>query len=150
MKADPGGEQVHPKEEPEPGSPSGRIEGEDLDPDLIVKAWQDYASSVEKSKPRVYSTLQNNRPVVKADGTILVLLNSEAQRENFIKNVKPDLSRFICRAAGLELVEIQTDVVEMEKNGKKIYTDQDKLDFLIKKNPALGQLKSRFALDFDD
>ncbi len=150
LKGDPVREQGHPTEEPEPGSTPGRVEGVVLDPDVLVKAWQDYALSVEKSKPRVFSTLQNNRPAVKADGTILVLLNSEAQKENFIKNVKSDLSRFICKATGLEVVEIQTDVVEMEKNGKKIYTDQDKLDYLMKKNPELGHLKSRFALDLDD
>ena len=36
------------------------------------------------------------------------------------------------------------------KNGKKLYTEQDKLEYLIKKNPELAQLKTRFNLDFDD
>ena len=39
---------------------------------------------------------------------------------------------------------------KMEKNGRKIYTDQDKLEYLMKKNPELGKLKSKFNLDFDD
>ena len=122
----------------------------EADPDLILKAWSDYAASVEKRKPRVFSTLQSNRPVVKADGTIQVLLNSEAQRDNFMKNIRSDLAQFICEATGVKTVEFLTEVVEIEQNGKKIYTDQDKLDFLIKKNPELGQLKSKFNLDFDD
>ncbi len=121
-----------------------------VDPDKILKAWNDYAGSIEKSLPRIYSTLINNRPVVKADGKVMVLLNSEAQRDNFIKNIRSQLEGFIKEATGMEAVDIITEVAEVEQNGKKIYTEQDKLDFLMKMNPELGQLKSRFNLDFDD
>jgi len=142
--------QVALQDEQESSLQSEAVAKVEVDPDLVLQAWKDYAASVEKSKPRVYSTLESNRPVVKSDGSILVLLNSEAQRENFIRNVKSELSRFISKSTGFEALEIITDVIEMERNGKKIYTDQDKLDFLIKKNPELGQLKTRFTLDFDD
>ncbi len=121
-----------------------------VDPDAIIKAWSDYAESVAKSKPRLYSTLVNNKPVVKADGTILVLLISEVQKENFVKNIKSDLTRSIQSATGISTIEILIDVAEVAKNGKRIYTEQDKLESLIKKNPELGQLKNRFSLDFDD
>ncbi len=50
----------------------------------------------------------------------------------------------------MDSVEIITEVAEVEQNGKKIYTEQDKLDYLMKKNPELGELKTRFNLDFDD
>ncbi len=131
-------------------SGTGLVAPSGVNPDEILKAWNDFASSIRESSPRVFSTLQSNRPVVRGDGTISLLLNSEAQRDNFMKNIRPDLARFICAATGLVSLEIQTDVVEGTPNGKKIYTDQDKLDFLIKKNPELEQLKSRFNLDFDD
>jgi hypothetical protein len=36
------------------------------------------------------------------------------------------------------------------QNGTKIYTEQDKLDFLVRKNPELRKLKTRFNLDFDE
>ncbi len=121
-----------------------------MDPDAILKAWTNYAESVAKSKPRIYSTLVNNRPVVKADGTIMVLLYSEAQKDNFVKNIKSDLIRSIKSTTGYSTIEILTEVAEVEKNGKRIYTEQDKLDSLMKKNPELGQLKNRFSLDFDD
>jgi DNA polymerase-3 subunit gamma/tau len=121
-----------------------------VDPDRIMKAWNDYASSVEKSNPRIFSTLQTNRPVVKGDGTILVMLNSEAQRDHFMQNIRSGLRAFIRETTGMERVEIQAGVTEPEKNGKKIYTEQDKLDYMMKKNPDLGQLKARFNLDFDD
>lgn len=121
-----------------------------VNPDAILKAWKDYAASVESVRPRIYSTLVNNWPVVNKDGTVMVQLNSEAQRDNFIKNIKSGLIDYILKATGMKSLEIITGVAEVTQQGKKIYTEQDKLDFLIKINPELGHLKSHFNLDFDD
>ncbi len=120
------------------------------DPDAIIRAWKDYAASLEKKKPRIYSTLVNNKPVIRADGSVMVLLNSEAQRDNFIKNIRPELLAYIKEATAFSGVEIVAEVSENAQNGKKIYTEQDKMEFMLKKNPELGKLKTRFNLDFDD
>ena len=122
----------------------------EVDPDSIIHAWNQYASSIQKSKPRIYSTLIHHKPVVKGDGIIMVLLNSEAQRDNFVKNIKSGLLEYIKNATGLASLELITDVSESEQNEKKIYTEQDKMEYLLKKNPGLGKLKTRFNLDFDD
>lgn len=120
------------------------------DPDAIIRAWNDYAASVEKTKPRIHSTLVNNKPVVRADGSVMLLLNSESQRDNFVRNIKSELVAYIREACASSGVEIITEVSENKQNGKKIYTEQDKMEFLLKKNPELGKLKTRFNLDFDD
>ncbi len=120
-----------------------------LDPEMIRKAWTDFATSMEKLRPRIYSTLMNNLPEIKADGTMVVLLNSEAQSEHFNKNIKPQLIHFLQEATHQASVDIVAEVVESQENEGKIYTEKDKLDFLMKKNPELGKLKSRFNLDFD-
>ena len=131
------------------GSPdTGRMTA--ADPDRIMKAWNEYATSIKESLPRVFSTMNSNKPAISSDGSIRLLLNSEAQQEHFIKNIRPELAGFICRATGMEHVEITAGVMEGPENGKKIYTEQDKLDFLAKKNPEVAQLKTRFNLDFDD
>ena len=136
---------------PEPVTDSKPVQEEKtMDPDAIIKAWKDYAASLERSNPRIYSTLSNNRPSIKADGTVMLYLNNEAQHDNFVKNIRSDLIRFIQNSTGIKSLEILTEVAEVQQNGKKIYTAQDKLDFLMKKNPELGHLKSRFNLDFDD
>lgn len=138
MEAEPGGFR---EASPERGAP---------DPQMILKAWNAFAASIEKSRPRIFSTLINNPPEVRADGTVVVILNSDAQRDHFIKNIRSRLASFIEESTGGLPVEIKAEVAEVTTNGKKIYTEQDKLDFLMKKNPELGTLKSRFNLDFDD
>lgn len=131
-------------EEPSAGDPSPS------DPDAILHAWKEYARSVEKSKPRIFSTLSNNRPEIGEDGALRIRLVSEAQRDHFIKKIKPELAGYIRSKTGLSSLEIIAEVAESSENGKKIYTEQDKLEFLMKMNPELGALKSRFNLDFDD
>ena len=136
----------------EPGLPEQEVKKEKIsaDPDTIIRAWNDYAASIKKLKPRVHSTLVSNKPAVRSDGMVMVLLNSEAQRDNFLKSVKSDLVAYIKEKTGLPAVEILTEVSEKTENGKRIYTEEDKLEYLVKKNPELGNLRSRFNLDFDD
>jgi len=136
----------------EPGLPEQEVDEEKIsaDPDTIIRAWNDYAASIKKLKPRIHSTLVSNKPAIRSDGVVMVLLNSEAQRDNFLKNVKSDLVAYIKEKTGLPAVEILTEVTEKTENGKRIYTEQDKLEYLVQKNPELGNLRSRFNLDFDD
>lgn len=136
--------------EPAKENSDGQLTRKPADPDSILKAWNSYAASIEKEKPRVFSTLQSNRPVVSAEGNIRVLLNTEAQRDNFQKNIKGELSSYIRKTTGMSAIEIIPEVVEKSTDTKKIYTDQDRLEYLLKKNPELGHLKTRFGLDFDD
>jgi DNA polymerase-3 subunit gamma/tau len=131
-------------ESPEGGEQSA------ADPKAVLQAWKEYADSMEKKKPRIHSTLVHNMPEVRPDGSVMVVLNSEAQRDHFIKNIKHELVAYILKATGLDSLEVLTEVSDHEQAGKKIYTEQDKLAFLLKKNPELGKLKMRFNLDFDD
>lgn len=135
------------KEEAEPGESGERSV---TDPETILQAWKEYADSVEKKKPRIHSTLVHNTPEVRPDGSVMVLLNSEAQRDHFIRNIKNELVAYILNKTGLESLEVLTEVSDHGQAEKKIYTEQDKLEFLLKKNPDLGKLKMRFNLDFDD
>ncbi len=145
---------VEPKAESRPSEEASIEEGEStpsaFNPEAVLGAWKEYALSIESSKPRIFSTLTSNQPVMGEDGAVRLKLNSEAQRDNFNKKIKSELLRYILSLTGISSLEIIAEVSESESNGNKIYTEQDKLDFLIKKNPELGILKSRFNLDFDD
>jgi len=121
-----------------------------VDPGAVLEAWNDYALSIEKSKPRMHSTLTSNQPVISEKGSLSIRLNSEAQRDHFLQKIKSPLIEHIRGKTGLTHLEIIAEVAEGEKDEKKIYTEQDKLEFLIQKNPQLGTLKTRFNLDFDD
>ncbi|MDF1572833.1 MAG: hypothetical protein P1P82_14585 [Bacteroidales bacterium] len=118
--------------------------------EMIQKAWKAYAASIEKSHPRIYTTLSQQVPRLTEEGIIRISLATEAQRENFIHRIKPDLTRYFQKTIAEVTYVFETDLLDNETTVKKVYTDQDKLDYLIKKNPDLDKLKSRFNLDFDN
>lgn len=148
MQSPPGQESAPEPEKTSPGVAEEAAAA--ADPELIMNAWKAYAATVEKNQPRVFATLMGNLPEIKPDGTLEVVLSSEAQRENFVKNIRPKLSSYIGKVVGGRGVEIIATVRAGASNGKRMYTEQDKLDFLMKKNPELGRMKSRLNLDFDD
>jgi hypothetical protein len=117
--------------------------------EMIQQAWKAYAASIEKSRPRIYMTLSQQVPRLTEKGIIRISLATEAQRENFIHRIKPDLTRFFQKTIADVAYVFETDLIDNETTVKKVYTDQDKLDYLISKNPDLEKMKSRFNLDFD-
>lgn len=141
-----GGEQDN--EVPPAGEP-GVSEEREVDPEKVLLAWNSYADSLKEKKPRIYSTLKGHLPEVQPDGTVRVRLSSESQKDNFEKNIRGGLVSHIGRQTGTSGLQIITEVAVPGEKDRKIYTDQDKLDYLMKKNPDLGLLKTRFNLDFD-
>ncbi len=115
----------------------------------IQKAWQAYADSIEDSQPRIYSTLKQHKPTMPEPGKIRLELISDAQRENFVQRIKPELTKYLQEnLANIEYV-FETNLLSNETALKKVYTDHDKLEFMIRKNAALDLMKKRFNLDFD-
>ena len=115
----------------------------------MQRVWKEYAESIKNSHPRIFSTLNQQIPAMTNNGIIQIQLNTNAQREYFVHTIKPELTRYFeKRLANIEYV-FETNLIANESMAKKVYTDQDKLDYLISKNPDLGEMKSRFNLDFD-
>ena len=122
--------------------------GEAVDAGKVLEAWKAYTKSIEKEKPRVFATLNNNQPV-EEEGVFRISLNSDSQLENFRSNIRPGLLAHIRKTTGMEAVEIEGVLTETEARKKKVYTDKDKLEFLVKKNPDMTEFYARFGLDFD-
>ena len=115
----------------------------------IQSVWKEYADSIERSHPRIFGTMNQQVPTMTSEGIIQITLNTNAQREYFVQTIKPELTRFFQKKlSNIEYV-FETNLIENEVAAKKVYTDQDKLDYMIRKNPDLGLMKARFNLDFE-
>jgi DNA polymerase III subunit gamma/tau len=121
-----------------------------LSNELIVKSWNDYADSIKESQPRIYNTLKQCQPSLDSAGIIQVVLTSHAQKDNFLLRIKPELVRYF--RENLKNIEytIESSVTSNGGVQKKVYTDEDKMNFLLKKNPIMEKFKNSFKLDFDD
>ena len=63
-------------------------------------------------------------------------------------NLKVDLTTFIREKLRNQSIQIVGELREAEQR-KVIYTNREKFDYLVQKNPMLRELKERLGLDTD-
>lgn len=68
-------------------------------------------------------------------------------QEDLINQVKTDLVSWLRRELKNSNIHISTIITEKVK-GRIIYTDAEKYDELLKKNPSIALLRQKFNLDF--
>lgn len=111
----------------------------------LLQKWAEFIATLD-DRPNLKTTLSKT-PVLKEDLTLLITLDNSVQDE-LVKNIKPQLVSWLrreLRNSGIDLItEIAEDIIE-----KRAYTDTEKFEEMIQKNPKLALLKQRFNLDFD-
>jgi hypothetical protein len=111
--------------------------------ELAVK-WKIFLKRLD-DQPNLQSTL-TNVPELKEDFKLLLEIDNTIQDE-LIDLIKPELVSFLRKELKNSKIELATKVSDKIKN-RIIYTDLDKFDELVKKNPHLKTLKQKFNLDF--
>jgi DNA polymerase-3 subunit gamma/tau len=77
------------------------------------------------------------------------VLDNTIQQEEFQEDIRQDLLFYLKEKLNNELITL-TSSVKIEAGKKaRLYTAQEKFDYLLKKNPDLGKLKQEFNLDLD-
>lgn len=108
-----------------------------------------YIEKLQTEQPRFYSALKLMSPQL--DGNNIILkFQSKTLLEEYKMRVRPSLLSFFNKAFETNLIDIKEEVTESELVEKpKLYSDSEKLQHMMSKNPALQKLKSKFNLDFD-
>lgn len=68
-------------------------------------------------------------------------------QENLINSIKPELVSFLRKELKNAKIQLITEITE-KTTGRIIYTDEERYEELLKKNPSLALLKQKFNLDF--
>ena len=108
--------------------------------------WSEYLVRLE-DRPNLKATLSRTPEILEGNKLHLKIDNSVQQED--INKIKPNLVSWLrkeLRNTGIELI---TDIVSQEIE-YKAYSETDKLNEMVKKNPTLGLLKQRFNLDFGE
>lgn len=80
---------------------------------------------------------------------ITFLLNGDIQQDIFIKN-RPEVLNTLRRKLNNYNISIHCLIQEEAvSGGKKLYTSSDKLNYLLEKHAALGELQKKFGLKKD-
>lgn len=107
-------------------------------------AWEEFAES-RKIYQAEYHLL--TQPFDLNQHDIIIHLHNPIE-ETLLNNFKSDLTTFIRTKLKNNLISI-TGELKLEDTKKPIYTNREKFDYMVEKNPALKDLKDRLGLDTD-
>ncbi len=114
---------------------------------------------LEKNLPEILTHFKNlgknlelailQQPIKVKDGDLVIEVIGSVQEE-IAEKMKPDLVGLVRKLTGANSFSVHLEVKEeIQETHQKLYTDRDKMNFLIKKHPALMELAKKFELDTD-
>jgi len=115
----------------------------------LISHWQKFADDILSERPRMYNTLKSHLPQLASGFEISVLLDNTTQKDEFNKEIRQDLTRYLKISLNNTQLEIIPSVKVEDSDQVKLYTAEEKYEFMNKKNPNLGKMKQHFNLDFD-
>ncbi|NOZ33908.1 MAG: DNA polymerase III subunit gamma/tau [Chlorobi bacterium] len=114
----------------------------------IKKAWEEILEKFEQ-KPRLYNALKSEKLVMTGE-TLAELTVMNKSLEQALIPVKSKIISFLRNRTGISDLNIIFKLSDdnSENNEEYLYTDRDKFQYLVKKNPSLDKLKKDFDLDY--
>ena len=127
-------------------SPYDQTLFEPITQEQVTEKWKEFVARMA-DRPSLRSAL-SDVPELTNGNKLLLTIGNSVQEED-IRLIKPELIswlRQILRNAGIELI---TQIGKIE-SGRTIFSDSEKLQMMIQKNPDLNVLKQKFNLDFSE
>ncbi len=109
-------------------------------------AWDVFTEHLKGDGNRIVSMFKSIRPELENDSILKIHLNNAAQKDTFILNYKQKLISFLEERFVLPGLDIET-IVDLSEESDILYSDEQKLNYLINKYPILKEMKKTFNLD---
>jgi DNA polymerase III subunit gamma/tau len=119
---------------------------EEFTPEAFETAWLEFTDQLRGDGTRIVSMFKTIRPELDNDQSIKIHLNNAAQKDTFILNYRPRLISFLENRFILSGIDIET-VVDLTETSEVLYSDEQKLNYLVNKYPILREMKKTFNLD---
>ncbi|MFW6267856.1 MAG: hypothetical protein ACOC1E_01845, partial [Marinilabiliaceae bacterium] len=117
-------------------------------PEQLQKAWNNYAHTIEKSNPRLFSMLTAQSPRLKDKNVVVFPLRNETQKVELMKE-KARLFDHLKRELKNAGLTLEIEFIKEENGPQKAYTASEKYKVLAGKNPLLDKLKDVLRLDLE-
>lgn len=112
----------------------------------LLACWKSLSEGY-KEQIHLYNTLSQNTPVLKNDNIVVIKAENSVEEEK-LRLAKPEIIGFLRRNLKNSFIDVQVKLIKASNN-KKILTDEQKLQAMLQKNPALQLFKNKFNLDFN-
>lgn len=114
----------------------------------LMYHWNMFADKMKtEGKKSFHAALTKNKPVLKPNFIIEMMVDNKVQEENLIKE-KPILLDYLKSQLNNYVLQVNATVTEQVKE-VHLYTDKEKFKEMLKQNPDLLYLKEKFNLDFE-
>ncbi len=111
----------------------------------LVQKWNEFLLRLN-DRPNLQSTL-SKVPYLEEDYQLILEIDNSVQVD-LINTIKPELVAWLRKELKNSRVQLVTKITETEKE-KLIYTDSERYMEMLKLNPHLEILKTKFKLDFE-
>lgn len=111
----------------------------------LKNAWDSFA---ETKKPYVATYHLLTQGFEFRDNRVIVPLHNHFQ-ETLLDEMKLDLLTFLREKVGNDMIQLGGEIKTVADDKKVLYTNREKLDHLMEKNPMVKELKDKFGLDTD-
>ena len=134
-------------EDAKPGYLSG--EGKtDFSTDTLLTFWNSYAAKMKaEGKINIFTIMTSNPPRLLSNYLIELDIENKLQ-EDLLNVEKVGLLNYLRTELNNYSVDLQTKLLEQIQK-KRLYTSQEKYQYMLEKNPKLDDFKKRFNLDLD-
>ncbi len=102
----------------------------------------------KKSENMMEYTLLNRQYHIGPDNEIILHLENHVMMDQFT-TIRPEILRELKKETGNRSIKLTAEVVEVQDDSRKLYTSQDKFNYLAEKYPFIVDMKQRFGLDTD-
>ena len=114
----------------------------------LKNAWLLFAEKIKDESPRIYNSLVAVTPETGTDKSVRLRLDNMSLKETFDHNFKSRMEHHLKTVLKNSSVTIDT-IVESTERSDILYTDEQKLNFITSKSPAVKELRKTFNLDFE-
>lgn len=112
--------------------------------DALTRAWNEFAET-RKMYQAEYHLL--SQPFTRKENQIVIALHNPVE-ETLLGHFKGDLTTHLREKLKNNSIQVAGEL-RKEEDKKIIYTNKEKFDYLVEKNPLLKEMKDRLGLDTD-
>ncbi|MES2830267.1 MAG: DNA polymerase III subunit gamma/tau [Bacteroidota bacterium] len=115
----------------------------------LLECWNSYAEKTkEDGKINVYTLLSTAEPLLEGEDVIIVHVEHKLQ-ESLLQDEMIDLMNYIRPRLKNFNISVKTKQVE-RAHVNRLYTNSEKYQYLLEKNPKLEEMRKRFNLDINN
>ena len=120
-----------------------------IDEKILKPVWNDFCQKLKlDGKINLYTTLENQKHKIINDNILKIDVKSEAQKKEILDN-QHIIIEFFKKNTNANSIKVEVHI-ELLKDEKVLYTNEDKLKYMIKKNPKVLELIKNLDLEIKE